>query len=123
MFRSRYVSEKLHQDNLRRQILIYPKVLGEIRSNGINEHAVMKLNFFFYTNRRAKAEKLKNELLSKGYELNEVRKSLSNRKWMVSGFSKPIQMEVGVLGEWSHYMCEAGYQHDCFFDYWDVERS
>ena len=119
----KYVSEKQFTYNLQRQMLIYPKVLSELRNLGINEHAVMKLYFFFYTNKRSKAEQLKEKLSEKAYAVEEVRKSLSNNKWMVCGLSVPIKMDVNELSAWSKYMCEAGYTYDCFFDCWDIERD
>ncbi len=123
IFKSKYVSEKDFKDNLQRQMMIYPKVLGELRNTGISEGAVLHLGFIFYTNKRSKAEQLHTDLLNKGYEMYDVRKSVSNKKWMINGQTDPVKMDVATLSVWSKEMCEIGYQYDCFFDFWDVERG
>ena len=57
-----YVSENKFRENLTNQLSMTPQTLQQLRGYGVNEKKELKLEYFFYTNTKAKADKLVEEL-------------------------------------------------------------
>jgi len=113
-----YVPEDEYLKNLDNQTKMSPRTLEQLRELGIDESKQLRLEYFFYTNTREKAESLGNELHERGYSV-EVCQSAGNKKnSYITGWTNAIRMTDEDVVNWTKEMCEIGFKYDCQFDGW-----
>jgi len=77
------------------------------------------VEFFFYTNSKAKAKGLKKDLKEMGFDVYGMSKS-SKKTFSVVGSSTPILMHEECFQGWVQTMNEIGFANDCLFDGWGM---
>ena len=117
----RFLSDAAYQKNLANQLAMTPQTLAELARVGMARDAVLPLEYFFYTNKRERAEELAEALRGLGYSA-EARPAApaedSEDSFLTTGWTTPMPMdEVTVLG-WTRNMAQLGFQYDCDFDGW-----
>jgi hypothetical protein len=75
-----------------------------------------KIDFFFYTDLKDKAETLGFDLKKMNYEV-EI-SFQKNNQWLISGCTNEIIVNDTVIEKWAVQMCEIGFKNDCHFDGW-----
>jgi hypothetical protein len=115
---SRFVQLADFEANLRKQLELAPQTLGELRKHGVSGESSLRLEFFFYTNSREKAQALDASLDALRYQSSVARSAHDRRQFVVSGWSTPIRMDEADLLTWTENMCRLGLEKDCEFDGW-----
>ena len=116
---SKFISEEKHKSGKKNQLSMSKGTLKKLREYGINEKSKLKLEYFFYTDSEEKAKKLSNELQSKlGYSSQFGLAAKSNNAYIVTGWTKKIQMHSKTVEKWISDMCDLGFDHDSEFDGW-----
>jgi hypothetical protein len=114
----RYVSENGFQKNLAKQTAMSPQTLKELREFEVTDETRLELEFFFYTNTQKKAVALSEALKKLRYSI-EVGPSPDNkREYLITGWTKKMEMSENTLTEWTRRMCRLGFDLDCEFDGW-----
>lgn len=115
---SKFVSEQEYIFNLEIQTKMSPKTLEQLRDLGVDDFKKLKLEFFFYTDKEENAKKLTSELEDEGYEVSYGPSASDKKLLVITGWTKPMQMDENTVREWTRDMCSVGYEHDCQFDGW-----
>lgn len=63
-----FVSDLEYKQNRAKQIAMAPQTLEQLRGYGVTDDSTLKLEYFFYTNTKQKAESLAKELADRGYD-------------------------------------------------------
>lgn len=95
-----------------------PKVVDELRNQGVMDIEELKVEFFFYTNTAEKAKALAEELKKLDYDVMYELSGYDNTKYLINGWTTKMPMADGVMANWAKEMCEIGYKFDCEFDGW-----
>jgi hypothetical protein len=95
------------------------KTWQALMRNGLKPDTEVRLDFFFYSPSKEKAEDLKDLLEEYDYEaeINETELS-SEGKLLVSGRTIPTNLSLEKLDQWVEWMISAGKEHDSVFDGW-----
>ena len=120
---AQFVTAQAFQDNLTRQTTMSPQTLAELRKHGVANTSRLKLEFFFYTNLLAKAERLANALKEKGYGVEYGTSASDKSVLVVTGWTTPLLMDDETVVSWTEQMTRLGYEHDCEFDGWGTDPS
>ena len=112
-----FLDEPSRIDGLKRQLALTPHTLKELSKHGVTIDSYLKLELFFYTNKKAKANGLAKALKAKGYSIDQIKKG-EDGAWLVSGWSNRMNMSNYSVMAWVQEMCEVGFNHDCEFDGW-----
>ena len=114
---NQFVTEAQFKELLETQKKMTPLTLEKLREYGVTEQSQLKLEFFFYTNSKEKAQNLAKELGSKGYQL-EI--SYGDKSYLVTGWTNKMLMEEQQVMGWDEEMVWLGYKHDAVFDGWET---
>ncbi len=120
---SRFVTERVCRDNLARQVSMTPQTMAQLRECGVSKAAMLRLEFFFYTDMDRKAEALAKALNAMGYQAGSDRSAGDNRLFLVNGWTVPLKMDDSVVLDWTRQMCKLGCEHDCEFDGWGTDPN
>jgi tetratricopeptide (TPR) repeat protein len=112
----KFLTEGKHNSNVQSQANGNKKLLHQLSLMGLNDDSTIKLEYFFYTNTKEKAEALNEELKGKGYDRTSVNKN--EKDWCISGWTNKINMHPDNVDRWSTEMCNLGFKHDSEFDGW-----
>ena len=112
----RFISEEQHEKNLFMQLEMNEETLKQLSLYGIFEGTKLKLEYFFLTDTKEKAEDMNEELREMGYRKNGL--FIENGFWVITGWTQKIRMNKETINSWSWEMCELGYENDCKFDSW-----
>lgn len=63
----KFISESDHRDNLARQVAMTPQTIGQLRTHGVSHDTSLALEYFFYANCDANADRLRLALIGLGY--------------------------------------------------------
>ncbi len=119
----RFVSEQAFKSNFEKQTQMTPQTIKQLREYGIGETTSLKLEYFFYTNSHAKAEKLSLELEQLGYEVEFGKSAGDQNVFIITGWTNKILMSNETVLNWSKEMCQIGFKFDCDFDGWGTNPS
>ncbi len=115
----RYFRRSDLNSGLRHQSEMNSQVLTHLRNFGVADDRRLKLEFFFYTNSILKAHNLAEDLRALDYNVETVDMARGDNKlWVVSGWTKEINMDEASVTEWTTSMRHLGFKHDCEFDGW-----
>ena len=117
---TKYISEQQHSENLASQLATSPETVEQLRSYGITEDRMLKLEYFFYTNTPEKAGALSVALSGMGYDATFNPTDEGDKIRIVAGATVPVLMATEKVLEWTEEMCNIGYKHDCEFDGWGL---
>jgi len=95
-----------------------PQTIAQLKKYGVTDDAILKLEFFFYTDAEAKAQGLAESLQSLNYQLESKPSARAGRLFVVTGSTTPITMNEDAVISWAEKMSRLGYEHDCYFDGW-----
>jgi Regulator of ribonuclease activity B len=96
-------------------------VLKRIYKDNVKPTDMLPVEFFFVTDKKAKATAFKKQLKEQfpAYESLEI--SDYDGNFEISGITDPIEMSLAVINNWNKVMWDLGYQFDCKIDGWQVE--
>ena len=114
----RYVSPQSFEQNLTRQTALSPKTLEQLRQLGVNADSALKLEYFFYTDAKAKAEPLAQKLRTLNYSVESRPLAGDQKLYLITGWTTPMRMDEETVTSWTEYMVRLGYEHDAEFDGW-----
>lgn len=113
-----YVSEAEFQSNLARQMAMAPQTVALLREHGVTTDTELKLEYFFYTDSREKAQALADALQSRDYSVEFGPSASDKSVILVNGWTVPMLMQTENVVKWTGEMTRLGYEHDCEFDGW-----
>ena len=119
----RYVSESAFSENRTKQAEMAPQTMDQLRKHGVTDATELKLEFFFYTNTKAKASELADVLKKKGYAVEQRPAAHDQALHVITGWTGKMQMTDAIVVAWSREMCELGYASDCEFDGWGTNPN
>jgi regulator of RNase E activity RraB len=114
----RFLSSESYEKNLITQTTMSPQTITQLREYGVTEESLLKLEYFFYTDTKNKAESLSDTLKNKGYSTEFGLSAGDEKQYLITGWTSPIQMKEPIVVAWTKEMCEMGFKHDCDFDGW-----
>ena len=114
----RYKSDEAYTKNRSRQLTMTPQTVAQLRNYGVTDETQLKLEYFFYTNAKQKAEVLAQRLSSLGYSGHYDLSTGSKREFVITGWTSPMKMDDKTVLDWTASMCDLGKEHDCDFDGW-----
>lgn len=112
----RFISEAKHKENVTKQTEMNNEILHQLSLYGVTQKTELKIEYFFYTDTKDKADKLNADLKKKNYETVDVHQV--ENLWSVSGWTSKLNMDLRVVTNWTVEMCELGFSFDCEFDGW-----
>lgn len=109
---------KQFKGNLITQCKLALHTLGILRQYGVQDDNELKLEFFFYSKTKNKAELLATSLKGLSYEV-EVGKSAGDESlFLINGWTTNMKLDDFTVQSWIKQMCRLGFKHDCQFDGW-----
>ena len=118
-----FVSEPEFNANRTKQITMAPQTTEQLHGYGVTDESRLKLEYFFYTNTKEKAEELARDLASRGYNSNHDVAAGDPSLFVITGWTTPLQMSNEVVTAWTGEMCDLGYKFDCEFDGWGTNPN
>jgi len=94
------------------------RILSELRKHGVTEDKSLKIEYFFYTNAKEKADALAEKIKELNYSVLVSSDASDNTLWVITGWTNKIKISEAELATWTKEMCEIGYYYDCDFDGW-----
>lgn len=116
--KDRFVSESDFDNFLNSQLKMTPQTLNELRKLNVTADKELRLEYFFYTNKAGKAERLENEINKLNYGVESGRSQSDRNVFVISGWTTKMKMDDATVKSWTKQMCELGYKFDCEFDGW-----
>ena len=95
-----------------------PQTVSQLRKHDVTEESLLKLEYFFYTNTKEKAEGLAQKLADTGYTGSYDNSASDKKQFVVTGWTSRMKMDDQTVLDWTGRMCDAGQEHDCEFDGW-----
>src|SRR5713101_7016590 len=86
----RYVSETAFRENLAKQTTMSPQTIAQLRKHGVTDDAILRLEFFFYTDAESKAQGLAESLQGLNYHLESKPWARAGRLFVVTGWTTSI---------------------------------
>ena len=114
----RFQSDAAYAENRARQLTMTPQTVAQLRKYGVTRESQLKLEYFFYTNTREKAETLAQKLAQMGYTGSFDHSASDKKQFLVNGWTSPMKMDGQTVLDWTARMCDVGHEHDCEFDGW-----
>jgi regulator of RNase E activity RraB len=114
----RFVPEAAYRENWAKQSAMTRMTVEQLRKHGMSDGALLKVEFFFYTNTVEKAAALAAALRELGYSVEHGPSVHDKRVFAVTGWTTKMWMDEGNVVDWARHMCDLGFQHDCEFDGW-----
>lgn len=118
-----FVSEADFAKIRAKQIEMAPQIMKQLRGYGVTDESKLKLEYFFYTNTKQKAEALAKELANRGYDGGHAAAASDSSQFVITGWTTPLQMSDGGVAGWAEKMCDLGYKFDCDFDGWGTNPN
>jgi len=120
---ARFVSQDGFRQTLAKQTKMSPLTVAQLRKLGVAETAMLKLEFFFYTNTEMKAEGLASLSRQLGYDASSGPSAADRRIILVTGWTVPMKMDADTVTSWTEQMCRIGFEQDCAFDGWGTNAQ
>lgn len=115
----RYVDKEEVDESVSMQRTLNAAVLDNLNIFDVDDETELRVEFFFYTDTQDKASNLAIELNKLNYNVETVDTSAADAsRWLVSGWTPPMNMSLESLSAWSERMCQLGFENDCKFDGW-----
>jgi regulator of RNase E activity RraB len=95
-----------------------PHTLEQLRAYGVTPASKRKLEYFFYTDKEAKAASLQRALHDLGYSSELDRATSKDGTILVTGWTDAMSMDDSIVVGWVEKMCRLGSDHDAEFDGW-----
>jgi len=114
----RFRSDAAYAKNRSHQLLMTPQTMTQLRNYGVTDESQLKLEYFFYTNAKEKAELLARKLTDLGYTGGYDQSATNKKELVINGWTSPIKMTDQTVLDWTASMCDLGREHDCDFDGW-----
>ena len=95
-------------------------VLARIYGDGIKPTDYLPVEFFFLTDTESKAKIFADYLSVNFPDYEELRVREYGDDFEISGTTEPQKMTLESINRWNRIMWDAGYQHDCKLDGWQV---
>jgi hypothetical protein len=121
MVPDRHVTEQSLRTNTAYQVRMSILTLGLLLKAGIEPGRLLKVEFFYFTDAREKAEAFVRSLTKIDYDAKARASTKHPGRWLVEGWTTPIPMDEETVVQWTQEMCEAGFMHDCEFDGWGTD--
>ena len=118
-----FVTTSKFNSNCKRLIKFVPVFIDHMRNLGVTSGQELKLEYFFYTNTKEKAEQLANEISKLNYSVEFRLSAGDDNEYVVTGWSSKIKITNDLLTAWAKEMCDLGYKFDCDFDGWGTDPS
>lgn len=116
-------SENEYAKNRISQVTMTPQTVAQLRTYGVTDASQLKLEFFFYTNTKEKAESLSQKLTKLGYDSRNDHSASNKKEFVITGWTSRIKMDEKSVIDWSSRMCDLGHEHDCEFDGWGTNPN
>ena len=113
-----YVSATVFNHLQKMQMHMSSIVLNNLRTLGMEADKELRLEYFFYTNSKDKAEKLATEIRKLNYSVDKNMEAGNKKLFVITGWTTKMKMSEENLKSWTRHMCELGYKCDCEFDGW-----
>ncbi|GAA5497213.1 hypothetical protein Rhal01_03406 [Rubritalea halochordaticola] len=120
---STFVSEAAFEANRVKQTTMAPQTMEQLRGYGVTDESKLKLEYFFYTNTKEKAEALAKKLAGRGYSGKHDVAAGDPSQFVITGWTTPMSMRNEVVVSWTGEMCDIGYRFDCEFDGWGTNPN
>ena len=115
---ARFQSHEAEIQNRARQLAMAPHTLAELRKYGVTDQTMLKLEYFFYTNAKEKAEALAQKLTGLGYEGGFDHSASDRKQFVVTGWTTRMRMDEETVLQWTARMSDLAHEFDCEFDGW-----
>jgi phage tail tube protein FII len=106
------------EKNLSKQLLMSPQTVKQLQNYGVTDATILKLEFFFYTNTKEKADSLETALRNRNYEVRSGLAAKDKKVFIVTGWTTKLPMDTDSVVQWTEDMCRTGFEYDCNFDGW-----
>lgn len=114
----RFISEDAFEKNLASQTEMAPQTVAELHRVGVRPGAMLRLEYFFYTETKANGQALSDVLLAKGYSSELHPSADGSGLFCVTGWTTPVAVLDDPIVKWTAEMCRLGFAHDAEFDGW-----
>ena len=118
-----FVSESGYKQNRAKQITMAPQTMEQLRGHGVTDDSELKLEYFFYTDSKSKAESLAKELAELGYDGGHDVAAGDPSQFVITGWTIPMKMSDEIVVGWTAQMCDVGQKFDCEFDGWGTNPN
>ena len=118
-----FVSKSAFAENRAKQATMTPLTMEQLRSHGVTDSTMLKLEYFFYTNSKVNASALASELDARGYVGGHQVAAGDSSLFVITGWTTPMLMTDAAVVAWSEEMCDAGYKFNCEFDGWGTDPN
>ena len=118
-----FVSASDYEQNRINQMSMAPRTMEQLRGHGVTVTTELKLEYFFYTDSKVKAEVLASKLDELGYNGGHDVAAGDSSQFVITGWTTPMLMSDRVVVDWAAEMCDLGYEFDCEFDGWGTNPS
>ena len=113
-----FQTAEAYAHNRARQLAMTPQTVTQLREYGVTDDSQLKLEYFFYTNTKEKAEALAQKLADMGYTGSYDHSASDKKQFVVTGWTSHMKMDDQTVLDWTSRMCNIGQAHDCEFDGW-----
>lgn len=107
--------------NLDRQLKMNKQTWAQLASHGVQDGAVLKVDYFFYSKTENDAKILQDYLIR--FKKYNPRISFNNKEYCVQGETTKMKVGPKHLDAWVTWMVKAGARCNCEFDGWGTEAS
>ena len=114
----RFVRKRKAIENEKMQIGLVPVTLDLLRNYGASDDSELRIEFFFYTDTKTKAESLAKEIRNLQYEVETGKSAGRKNLFSITGWTTKMKMDDETVQQWTEHMCELAYKFDCEFDGW-----
>jgi len=114
----RFQSHETYMQNRAKQLAWAPQTLEQLRKYGVTDQTQLKLEYFFYSDGKNKAEALALKLTDLGYAGGYDHSASDRKQFVVTGWTARMTMDEQTILSWTARMCDLGYEYDCEFDGW-----
>ncbi|MDQ8183828.1 ribonuclease E inhibitor RraB [Pelagicoccus sp. SDUM812005] len=118
-----YKTEAQYQEICQSQKRMNAETIEQLRKYDVTEDKKLKLEYFFYTNAKEKAEALAADLQKLGYVGSYDTSASDKMEFVITGWTTPIRMDLDSVTSWTESMCTTGMKHDCEFDGWGTNPT
>ena len=89
----RFQSDDAYAQSRAKQLKMTPQTMAQLRKYEVTDRTQLKLEYFFYTNTKDKAEGLLRKLVGMGYTANSDHSGRNKKQFVVTGWTTPMKMD------------------------------
>jgi len=117
-----FIDENEYENIREEQIQISQQKIEEYLKFNIDVNKTFKVEYFFITNTKNKAEKFYIEIKKLNYTAQYFFSPVE-KIFLIAGLSPIMNVSDDVIIDWTKEMCEFGYNYDSKFDGWEITNN